>query len=206
MSTKNTAIKPFDVFTTKSVKVGYARVSTHEQNVDLQVNALRDAGCEQIFIDQGVSGTKSDRDGLNQAIATLRPGDMLVVRSLDRLGRSLIDLVELVNGLGGRGIEFRSLTENIDSSSSGGRLVFHMMAAFAEFERSIISERTRAGMEAARLRGIHIGRPRQVKHAEKVEIAKAVKEKTLSIRDAAKRYKISTDTVKAIVKQNAVGV
>ncbi len=95
----------------------------------------------------------------------LRPGDMLVVWRLDRLGRSLINLVELVNSLGTRGIEFRSLTESIDTSSSGGRLVFHLMAALAEFERSLISERTKSGMAAAKLRGKHIGRPRQDKHA-----------------------------------------
>lgn len=145
------------------IKIGYARVSTDEQRIDLQRNALEQAGCEKIFFDQGISGSKAERAGLLEAINALQSGDMLVVWRLDRLGRSLINLVELVNNLGKRGIEFRSLTESIDTGSSGGRLVFHLMAALAEFERSLISERTRAGMEAARRNGKHVGRPKKIK-------------------------------------------
>ncbi|MGU3401323.1 recombinase family protein [Brucellaceae bacterium D45D] len=160
-----------DYFRSSSRKIGYARVSTQEQKLDLQINALSQAGCEKIFIDEGVSGTKADREGLKEAIRTLKRGDMLIVWRLDRLGRSLINLVELVEGLGQQGVEFRSLTENIDTSSSGGRLVFHMMAALAEFERSLISERTRAGMQAAKLKGKHVGRPRRVRNAEYGDVA-----------------------------------
>lgn len=145
----------------KPRKVGYARVSTEEQKVDLQLNALKQAGCDQIFVDEGVSGAKADRAGLKKALASLQPGDTLVVWRLDRLGRSLINLVGLMSELGSRGIEFYSLMENIDTTSAGGRLVFHLMAALAEFERSLISERTKAGMEAAKLKGIHVGRPRR---------------------------------------------
>ncbi|MGU3401346.1 recombinase family protein [Brucellaceae bacterium D45D] len=138
--------------------VGYARVSTVEQNLDLQINALTTAGCTEILTDQGLSGADFQRPGLRKALRHMQRGDMLVVWRLDRLGRSLVDLIQTVSGLSKRGCEFRSLTESIDTSSSGGRLVFHMMGAMAEFERAIISERTKAGMEAARMRGSRIGR------------------------------------------------
>jgi len=138
--------------------VGYARVSTVEQNLDMQISALRDAGCSVIVTDHGLSGADFQRPGLLKALRQLRQSDMLVVWRLDRLGRSLVDLIQTVSGLSRRGCEFRSLTENIDTSTSGGRLLFHVMGAMAEFERSIISERTKAGMEAARMRGSSIGR------------------------------------------------
>lgn len=140
--------------------VGYARVSTDEQRLDLQIRALERAGCEKIFSDQGISGYRFSRGGLKAALRHLRPGGTLVVWRLDRLGRSLSGLVRLMEQLGARGIHFHSVTENIDTGSSGGRLMFHMMAALAEFERSLISERTRAGMAAARARGCVVGRPR----------------------------------------------
>lgn len=153
--------------------VGYARVSTVEQNLDLQVNALRAAGCAEIITDQGLSGADFQRPGLRKALRQLQNGDMLVVWRLDRLGRSLVDLIQTVNGLSKRGCEFRSLTEKIDTCSSGGRLLFHVAGAMAEFERSIISERTKAGMEAARVRGSRIGRrpsmtPEQIEAARRV--------------------------------------
>jgi len=139
-------------------RIGYARVSTHEQHLDLQLQALKAAGCTKIFTDRGISGAEFDRPGLLEALRIAQSGDMLVVWRLDRLGRSLLDLIQTVNALGDRGVEFRSLMEAIDTSSSGGRLVFHVLAAMAEFERAIISERTRAGMEAARAKGRRIGR------------------------------------------------
>lgn len=140
--------------------VGYARVSTDEQKLDLQIRALERAGCEKIFSDHGISGYIFSRGGLKAALRHLSPGGTLVVWRLDRLGRSLSGLVRLMEQLGDRGIHFHSVTENIDTGSSGGRLMFHMMAALAEFERSLISERTRAGMAAARARGCVVGRPR----------------------------------------------
>lgn len=139
-------------------KIGYARVSTEEQNLDLQIQALERVRCDRIYSDSGISGQAHARPGLERALAELGQGDKLVVWRLDRLGRSLVQLVHLLEQLGARGIRFRSLCEHIDTSSSGGRLVFHMMAALAEFERSLISERTRAGMAAARARGKHVGR------------------------------------------------
>ncbi|WP_420954702.1 recombinase family protein [Burkholderia gladioli] len=139
--------------------IGYARVFTEDQNLDMQIQALERLGCDEVFTDHGVSGRAASRPGLDRALARLTSGDKLVVWRLDRLGRSLVNLVRLLESLGQRGIRFQSLTEHIDTSSSGGRLVFHMMAALAEFERSLISERTRAGMAAARVNGKPMGRP-----------------------------------------------
>ena len=151
------------------MKIGYARVSTDDQNLDLQRQALSVAGCDEVFTDQ-VSGTTSRRPGLDQALATCKAGDVLVVWRLDRLGRSLSHLIDVIHQLGQREVGFVSLSENIDTTTAGGRLVFHLMGAIAEFERALIVERTRAGVEAARKRGQHLGRPialttGQVRHA-----------------------------------------
>jgi DNA invertase Pin-like site-specific DNA recombinase len=139
--------------------IGYARVSTEDQNLDLQWRGLAAAGCAQIFEDQ-VSGAVVERPGLTQALKTAQPGDVLVVWKLDRLGRSLAHLIDVVRDLGQRGVDFRSLSESIDTTTAGGRLVFHMMGSLAEFERSLISERTKAGIAAAKARGAHVGRRR----------------------------------------------
>jgi DNA invertase Pin-like site-specific DNA recombinase len=140
------------------MKIGYARVSTEEQNLGLQISALTLASCDVLFQDHGISGATFSRPGLDAALVRLDEGDTLVVWRLDRLGRSLSNLVELIEGLNKRGVQFQSLTESINTTSSGGMFMFHMMAALAQFERSLISERTRAGMKAARDRGQHIGR------------------------------------------------
>ncbi|MBY0560999.1 recombinase family protein [Hyphomicrobium sp.] len=139
--------------------IGYARVSTDEQSIDLQLDALERAGCQRIFNDSGFSGALKSRPALDELLAYLKPGDTLVTWRLDRLGRSLSHLILLVNDLEVRGIAFKSLSEAIDTSTAGGRLQFHMMGALAEFERALISERTKAGMAAARLRGVQLGRP-----------------------------------------------
>lgn len=151
--------------------IGYARISTVEQNLDLQLNALNSAGCVAIYQDAGASGAKRDRDGLTQALNSLEQGDQLVTWRLDRLGRSLNHLIETVEAINAKGAEFRSLTEAIDTCSAGGKLIFHMMGALAEFERGLIIERTKAGQDAARKRGKHIGRKRklsisQIEHAK----------------------------------------
>lgn len=138
--------------------IGYARISTHDQNLELQRDALGAVGCEKIFTDVA-SGGSADRAGLAEALEHLRSGDTLVVWRLDRLGRSLKHLIEQVALLRSREIGFRSLTEGIETETSGGRLVFHLLACLAEFERSVIQERTRAGLAAARARGRHGGRP-----------------------------------------------
>jgi DNA invertase Pin-like site-specific DNA recombinase len=118
------------------MQIGYARVSTEEQSLALQIDALEKAGCENIFTDQGISGCLAVRPGLTKTLKALKTGDKLVVWRLDRLGRSLINLIKLLDQLGRRNIKFQSISENIDTNSSGGRLIFHMMAALAEFERT----------------------------------------------------------------------
>ncbi len=139
--------------------IGYARVSTDEQSVDLQIDALERVGCERIFRDSGFSGVLRSRPALDDALSHAQAGDTVVVWRLDRLGRSLSHLILLVGDLENRGIAFRSLSEAIDTSTASGRLQFHMMGALAEFERALISERTKAGMAAARTRGVQLGRP-----------------------------------------------
>lgn len=141
------------------MKIGYSRVSTHDQSTDLQNDALNKAGCEMLFTDEGASGAAKNRRGLDEALNALKAGDTFIVWRLDRLGRSLPHLINLVSELGGRGVEFVSLTEHIDTTTAGGKLVFHMMGALAEFERSLIVERTNAGLAAARKRGKRLGRP-----------------------------------------------
>jgi DNA invertase Pin-like site-specific DNA recombinase len=140
------------------MRIGYARVSTHDQTLALQQDALTAAGCEKIFTDQGVSGTAVKRPGLDQALKVLRPDDVLVVWRLDRLGRSISHLVQLMADFGQRKIGFESLTEKIDTTSATGRLVLHIAAVFSEFERSLTVERTRAGLTAAKRRGVKFGR------------------------------------------------
>ena len=140
------------------MNIGYARVSTGEQNLDLQKDALHDAMCTQIFEDH-ISGAKQERPGLRQALAFLREGDTLVVWRLDRLGRSLKHLIEIIEELSKRGIHFKSLMESIETASPAGKLIFHIFSSLAEFERSLISERTMAGLRSARARGRTGGRP-----------------------------------------------
>lgn len=147
--------------------IGYARVSTGDQNLDLQKNALVRAECEQIFEDTA-SGKNSRRPGLRRAIRCLKPGDSLVVWKLDRLGRSVRDLITLVSELQARGVNFRSLTDSIDTSTPAGRFFFHVMSALAEMERELIVERTRAGLAAAREQG-RVGGRRRVMTEEVVE-------------------------------------
>ena len=146
--------------------IGYARVSTHEQNLDLQEDALKAAGCKKVYTDK-TSGTRAERPGLEKALADVRPGDSLVVWKLDRLGRSLKHLIETVTDLSHRGVGFRSLQEAIDTTTSGGKLIFHVFGALAEFERDIIRERTLAGLAAARARGRTGGRPRNLDDKKK---------------------------------------
>ena len=145
--------------------VGYARVSTADQHPALQLDALHAAGCKKVFVEQA-SGAHRDRPQLQAALAYLRPGDTLVVWKLDRLARSLTQLVETIEHLATQEIGFRSLTEAIETTTAGGRLVFHIFASLAEFERAIIRERTRAGLDAARARGRVGGRPPAMKAYE----------------------------------------
>src|SRR5689334_23812569 len=153
--------------------VGYARVSTGEQTLDLQLDALAKAGCERTFTETA-SGSKADRPVLAEVLGYLRRGDTLVVWRLDRLGRSLGHLIETVALLAERGIGFKSLTEQIDTTTSGGKLVFHVFGALAEFERDLIRERTHAGLAAARARGRVGGRPKKLADPKKLALARAL--------------------------------
>ena len=137
--------------------VGYARVSTQDQNIELQIDALQEAGCEEVYQEK-ISGTKSDRPALEVCIRSLRQGDIFVVWKLDRLARSLKDLVSIITILDSKGVGFMSLTESIDTTSAAGKLIFHVFGALAEFEHSLIRERTKAGLQAARARGRKGGR------------------------------------------------
>jgi len=152
------------------MNIGYARVSTQDQNLDLQNDALKAAGCENIYTDK-MSGTKKNRPGLEEILGFIRKGDTLVVWRLDRLGRSLKHLIQVLNILDERGVYFKSIQESLDTSTPGGKLIFHVFGALAEFERDIIKERTLAGLAAARARGRNGGRPRKLSKKQ-VEMAK----------------------------------
>lgn len=154
-------------------QIGYARISTTEQTLNLQRDALQTAGCQKVFTDIS-SGAKDERKGLLEAQAYLRAGDSLVVWKLDRLGRSLKHLITTITTLQERGIAFRSLTEQIDTATPGGKLIFHVFGALAEFERDLIRERTQAGLTAARARGKQGGRPRALNTPAKVAMAQAL--------------------------------
>lgn len=178
------------------MRIGYARVSTSDQNLDLQRQALKAAGCVKIIEDFGQSGAERHREGLHKALREITRGDTLVVWRLDRLGRSLFDLIEILHALAQRDVEFHSLTESIDTNSSGGRLVFHMMGALAEFERSLISERTRAGMAAAKQSGIHIGRPFALSPSQVALALSKLSNGTETLEDIAQQLEVHPKTLK----------
>lgn len=161
------------------MKIGYARVSTQDQSTALQLDALRAAGCERIF-EEKASGAKADRPGLADALAFARPGDVLVIWRLDRLGRSLRDLIDRAADLQEREVELCSLQEAIDTTTAGGKMLFHIIAALAEFERNLIQERTTAGLAAARARGRKGGRP-GISPAVKEAIKSAAADPTANI-------------------------
>jgi len=179
--------------------IGYARVSTADQTLALQRDALTAAGCEKLFTDQGISGSALKRPGLDRALAALKPGDALIVWKLDRLGRSLSHLVNLVAKLGEQGIAFRSLSDPIDTTNAGGRLVLHMMGALAEFERSLIVERTRAGLAAAKRRGQKLGRKPSLT-ADQIAHARQLVQGGESPRAVAKSFSIGRSTLFRLLK------
>ncbi|MBK1646750.1 invertase [Thiocapsa imhoffii] len=183
--------------------IGYARVSTAEQDTALQTDALRKAGCERVFEDV-VSGAKADRPGLTEALAYVREGDALVVWRLDRLGRSLPHLIETVGALEARGVGFRSLTEAIDTTTSGGRLIFHVFGALGQFERDLIRERTKAGLTAAAARGRKGGR-KPVVTADKLQRAREHIANGLNVREAAARLKVGKTALYAALQAASFG-
>lgn len=174
--------------------VGYARVSTPDQNLDLQKDALKKAGCEKLFTDVG-GGANFDRKGLADALDFMREGDCLVVWKLDRLGRSLKDLIETVNGIHKKKMSFQSLQESLNTGTSSGKLIFHVFAALAEFERDVIHERTKAGLAAARARGRLGGRPKILDHAKIIMAKSLMSDHNNSIRDICSTLKISKSTL-----------
>ena len=176
-----------------SLRIGYARVSTHEQSLDLQMDALREAGCERVYSDK-VGGTKEVRPGLEQLKEVLRAGDTLVVWRLDRLGRSLSDLIGWTAWLEAQGVELLSLKEQIDTSHSGGKLVLHLFAALAQFERDLLRERTLAGLAAARARGRLGGRKPKLDAAQVRQLKAMHRDVSISIGEICETFTICRST------------
>jgi DNA invertase Pin-like site-specific DNA recombinase len=174
--------------------IGYARVSTQDQNPALQLDALKAAGCEKVFVEKA-SGAQRDRPELMAALDYVRSGDSLVVWKLDRLARSLKQLIETVELLGSRGIGLRSLTEAIDTTTAGGKLVFHVFGALAEFERSIIRERTKAGLDAARARGKKGGRPPSMSGKDIAAAKALLADPDITVEEVAKRLNVAPSTL-----------
>lgn len=179
---------------------GYARVSTIAQDVEVQVAALTAAGVEEgrITVDH-VSGTRANRPGLDHLLGQLEEGDVLTVWKLDRLGRSVSHLVDLVDDLGRRGVQLRSITEGLDTTTSSGRLMFHLIAAMAQFERDLIRERTAAGLEAAKAKGVRLGRPSQVTR-EQYQLIKTMAAEGASQRKIAATCGVPRATVGRIIR------
>jgi DNA invertase Pin-like site-specific DNA recombinase len=176
------------------MKIGYARVSTDDQNLDLQRDALTKAGCATIY-EEKASGKNDDRPELKQCLKALRPGDSLVVWRLDRLGRSLKDLMTIVSDLERSNVEFISITEHIETNSATGKLIFHLFGALSEFERNLTRERVKAGLTAARARGRKGGRKPALDAKQIQEIKALIKDPTIHVSTIAKRYQVSRTTI-----------
>ena len=184
-----------------SMTYGYARVSTGDQTTDLQQDALEKAGCNRIFIDVA-SGAKAHRPELDHMLDLLREGDTVVVWKLDRLGRSMQNLVELINDFDTRGVQFRSLTESIDTSTPGGILIFNIFGSLAQFERDLIRERTRAGLEAARARGRTGGRPASLDEKQAKEVRRLYESRSVTVDQIASMMRVSRTTIYRCLQKN----
>lgn len=182
--------------------IGYARVSTEEQHLDLQRDALEQAGCSRIFEDQGISAVAPHRPGFEQALDALQPGDQFVIWKMDRAFRSLRHALDTLETFESRGIAFRSLTDQIDTGTAMGRFVYHITNAFAELERNLISERTRAGMQAAKKRGSVLGRPRKLSEAE-IRAAKQAMDDNpnLTLAEVAEPLGVSSRTLARVMAE-----
>lgn len=179
------------------MRIGYARVSTDDQSLNLQLDALRPR-CRHIYSDK-LSGKTRKRPGLEKALRHLQPGDTLVVWRLDRLGRSLSDLIDIVSAIQAKGCEFRSITEAIDTTTASGKLVFHLMAALAEFERRLIAERTKAGLAAARARGVRLGRKPKLSPSKLREARRLVRSGK-KVEQVARKFRVSRSTLYSHIK------
>lgn len=190
------------------MKIGYARISTREQKLDMQILALKEAGCEKVY-EEVTSGAKTDRPVLNDVLKQLRDGDVLIIWKLDRLGRSLKHLVELIHTLMQRNIGLCSLHDPIDTTTPQGRLIFNIFASLAEFERDIIRERTQAGLNAARVRGRLGGRPRGISKASEATacaVETLYRERKLSVMQIAKKLSISKSTLYKYLRYRHVDI
>jgi DNA invertase Pin-like site-specific DNA recombinase len=175
------------------MKIGYARISTSEQNTNLQQDALLNAGCDRIYTETA-SGAKTDREELSKALGTLRAGDTLVIWRFDRIGRSTKHLLTILDDLRSKSVDLVSLTEGIDTSTSTGRLMFGIIAMFAEFERSVINERSAAGLAAAKARGIVGGRSKLLDHKQVVALKAQAANPAISVDTSLQTFKISKTT------------
>lgn len=182
-------------------RVGYARVSTADQKLRMQLDALEVVNCDRIFKDHGVSGAKSRRPGLDKLLAYIEPGDTVVVFKLDRLGRSVLHLADLLVKFRNDGIEFCSMSEGINTTTPGGKLVYHLFSAFAEFQREVIVENTIAGLEAARRRGKPIGRPRSLSPQSVALAHEMMSQRGLSPKIVATRLGVSRPTLDRAIKR-----
>lgn len=186
------------------VKIGYARVSTQDQNLDRQLDNLTAAGCERIF-NEKMTGTKSDRPELKTMLLTLRPGDTLVIDSFSRLSRSTKDLLDLVEKLTAMGVHLVSLKENLDTTTATGKMMLTMLSALSQFERDLIAERTRDGLKAARSRGRCGGRPRVGTDKDKRQALAMYHANAMSCRDIAERFGVSLSTLNRWIKAEKQG-
>ncbi|MEP2761182.1 MAG: recombinase family protein [Hyphomicrobiales bacterium] len=175
--------------------LGYARVSTDDQRLDMQFDALTRAACTQVYYDHGVSGAKAARPGLDELLDALQAGDTLVVYKMDRLGRSVLHLADLLTRLDKDGVHFCSLTEGINTATPGGKLVFHIFAAIAEFHRDLIRENTRNGLAAARTRGARLGRPPKLSVEDVVEAHRLLHQEGWSVASLLERFEVSESTL-----------
>lgn len=182
-------------------RIGYARVSTSDQRLDMQLDALARAECDLVFKDHGVSGAKASRPGLDAALDALRAGDVLVVFKLDRLGRSVLHLADLVTRLDNADVHFCSLSEGINTTTSGGKLVFHVFAAVAEFHRDLIRENTVSGLQAARARGSKLGRPRIMDDLLAVEAHRLIRQDGMTLDQAADHFRVSRSTLQRGIRR-----
>ena len=181
-------------------KIGYVRVSDKEQTEDLQIDALKQAGCDVIYGDHGLSGTVRKRKGLEELLTDLKDGDTLCVWKLDRLGRSTIHLLQMLDDLRKRGVDFHAITQGIDTTTAVGRMLYGQLAVFAEFEREQISERTKAGMRAAKARGKHIGRPRKLTEDQIAYARRQLANRQDTIAHIAQVYGVAPVTISRAVR------
>ncbi|MEM1377065.1 MAG: recombinase family protein [Pseudomonadota bacterium] len=184
--------------------IGYARVSTEDQRLDMQLKSLEVAGCDKVFFDHGISGGKAERPGLDEALKHLVAGDMLIVYKLDRLGRSVLHLADLLARLDNQDVQFWSMTEGINTATPGGKLIYHIFAAVAEFHRDLIRENTRNGLRAARERGTKLGRPRVMGLDNILEAHRCIQQEGATHHQMAVRFGVSESTLSRNLKRYAV--